>query len=234
MEKQFNQIWESIAKDLKEAIITGEIKPGQRLKIEEITARYGVSNTPVREAFRYLASQGFVENIPRKKVIVKEITLKEIENIYAIHTVLEGLAARLAAQHCGEKEFKKFEDLYHRMEKYLQENNIVNYMHADKEFHGSFIHFSGNEILVPMAENLSSRIARFRFMTLRFPRRAKESLNEHKKILDALKAREPEVAEKEMKSHILVSSEYLKKILKEGDSLNSFPEAMKLPFKERR
>ena len=232
MNKEFPQIWELIAQDLKEDITRGELKPGQRLKIEEITARYGVSNTPVREAFRYLASQGFLESMPRKKVIVKEVTLKEIENIYAIHTVLEGLAAKLAAKNCGEKELEKLEDVYRRMEKYLQEDNIVKYIQADKEFHGSFIHFSGNEILVSMAENLSSRIARFRFMTLRFPRRAKESLNEHKKILDALKGHEPEVAEKEVKSHILTSSEYLKKILKEGDSLNSVPEAMKSSLRE--
>jgi DNA-binding GntR family transcriptional regulator len=225
MEKRFSQIWEYIADDLKETITHGELKPGQRLKIEEITARYGVSNTPVREAFRYLASQGFVQNIPRKKVIVKEVTLRDIENIYAIHTVLEGLAAKLTAQNCNEKELNKLEKVYRRMEKYLREGSVSKYMQADKEFHGFFIHSSGNDILISMAENLGSRIERFRFMTLRFPRRAKESLNEHRKILDALKGHEPEVAEKEVKSHILISSEYLKKLLKEADSLDYVPEA---------
>lgn len=224
MDKEFRQIWESIAQDLKESIIKGELKPGQRLRIEDVTARYGVSNTPVREAFRSLASQGFVESIPRTKVIVKEITLKEIENIYAIHTVLEGLAAKLTAQNCDEKELRRLEDIYRHMEKYIQDGDIAKYMQADKEFHRLFIRCSENDILVTMAENLSSRIARFRFMTLRFPKRAKESLNEHKKILNTFKNRKPNAAEKEVKSHILMSSEFLKKILKKDEDLSSSQE----------
>ena len=224
MDKEFRQIWESIAQDLKESIIKGELKPGQRLRIEDVTARYGVSNTPVREAFRSLASQGFVESIPRTKVIVKEITLKEIENIYAIHTVLEGLAAKLTAQNCDEKELRRLEDIYRHMEKYIQDGDIAKYMQADKEFHRLFIRCSENDILVTMAENLSSRIARFRFKTLRFPERAKESLNEHKKILNAFKNRKPNAAEKEVKSHILMSSEFLKKILKKDEDLSSSQE----------
>jgi DNA-binding GntR family transcriptional regulator len=210
--KGFNQIWESIAQVLKESIVKGELKPGQRLKIEEVTVRYGVSNTPVREAFRYLATQGFVENIPRKKVIVKEYTLKEIEDIYAIHTVLEGLAAKQAAQRYSDKELKKLGEVYRRMEKYFQDTNLAKYIQADKEFHGSFIGSSENLLLLPMAENLSSLIERFRFMTLRFPKRVRESLNEHKRILTAFRNREPETAEKEVKNHLLLSLEYLKHI----------------------
>lgn len=212
MNKGFNQIWESIAQDLKESIVKGKLKPGQRLKIEEISTQYGASNTPVREAFHYLASQGFVENIPRKKVIVKEITLKNIEDIYAIHTVLEGFAAKLAAQYYKEKDLKKLEDVYSRMEQCFQDGDLAKYIKVDKEFHGSFIHCSENLVLVPMAENLSSRIERFRFMTLRFPERAKESLNEHKRILSAFRNREPETAEKEVKNHMLLSLEYVKHI----------------------
>jgi DNA-binding GntR family transcriptional regulator len=219
MNKGFNQIWESIAQDLKESIVKGELKPGQRLKIEEISTQYGASNTPVREAFRYLASQGFVVNIPRKKVIVKEYTLKEIEDTYAIHTVIEGLAAKLAAQYYKEKELKKLEDVYSRMEKCFQEGNLVRYIQVDKEFHGSFIRRSENLLLIPMAENLSSRIERFRFTTLRFPERAKESLNEHKRILSAFKNRDPETAEKEVKNHMLLSLEYVKHIYGKSDDL---------------
>ena len=95
--------------------------------------------------------------------------------------------------------------------------SIAKYMQADKEFHPLFIRCSENDILVTMAENLSGRIARFRFMTLRFPKRAKESLNEHKKILDTFKNRKPNAAEKEVKFHILISSELLKRILKKDE-----------------
>ena len=216
MNKGFNQIWESIAQDLKESIVKGELKPGQRLKIDEVTDRYGVSNTPVREAFRYLATQGFVENIPRRKVIVKEYTLKEIEDIYAIHTVIEGLAAKLAAQYYKEKELKKLEEVYRRMEKCFREGNLAKYIQADKEFHGSFIRRSENLLLVPLAENFSSLIERFRFMTLRLSKRAGESLSEHKRILTAFRNREPEAAEKEVKNHLVLSLECVKHVMPAG------------------
>ena len=214
MTPQFRQIWETIAEDLKRAIIRGELRPKQRLKIEELTAKYGVSNTPVREAFRYMASLGFVENIPRRMVVVKEISLKEIEDIYAIQTVLEGLAAGLAAKHRSKRELERLEKVLKQLEGALIEKNIEKYMKVDVAFHQALVDFSNNERLGFLLENTRDQIVRFRNIMLRTPGRMAESMREHRKIFAAVKSRDTERADLGMREQNQASLCLLREILK--------------------
>jgi len=213
MATNFRQIWESIAEDLKQAIIRGELTGGQRLRIDELSMKYGVSNTPIRDAFRHLASLGFVENIPRRMVIVREISLKEIEDIYAIQSVLEGLAADLAVRLCGDEDVETLTRLFRRMEECVPRGDAEGYSTADVEFHALFLRLCGNLRLVQMVENTRDHIARFRFIMLRHPGRLDESIEEHRRIVAGFRARDAEVANREVKNHILVSAELLKRII---------------------
>ena len=210
----FRQIWESIAEDLKQAIIRGELKGGERLRIDELSLKFGVSNTPIRDAFRYLANLGFVENIPRRMVVVREITLKEVENIYEIQGVLEGLAAGLAARRCTPEELDQLQSLCHRMERCVAEKDIEGYSAADVEFHALFVRLSGNPRLIQMVENARDHINRFRFLMLRSPGRLEESMSEHRRVIAALANRDAEAADREIRTHIAVSAELLKRMLK--------------------
>ena len=216
MASDFEQIWERVAQDLKDSITRGDLKPGTRLRIAELTARYGVSNTPIREAFRHLANLGFVENIPRRMVVVKAITLKDIEDISAIQGVLEGLAAHEAARRASHRDMKRLDDLFRRMARSLDEGNITRYMRLDADFHEAFIALSRNDMLIGMAGNVRDHIARFRTIMLRHPGRVQDSLAEHREVVSALLAHDPEAAERAVKRHITVAAELLKRIVAEG------------------
>ena len=213
MPTSFRQIWEAIAEDLKQAIIRGELEGGQRLRIDELSMKYGVSNTPIRDAFRHLASLGFVENIPRRMVIVRGISLKEIEDIYAIQSVLEGLAADLAVRLCREEDVESLARLHGRLEECVPRGDVDGYSAADVEFHALFPRLCGNLRLVQMVENTRDHIARFRFIMLRHPGRLQESLEEHRHIIAAFRTRDAEAANRAVKEHILVSAELLKCII---------------------
>jgi DNA-binding GntR family transcriptional regulator len=213
MPTKFQQIWETIAEDLKRAIIRGELRAGQRLRIDELSLKYDVSNTPIRDAFRHLANLGFIENIPRRMVVVREITLKEIEDIYTIQSVLEGLAAGLAVRRCGDGDVRALDVIFHRMEGCTRAGDMDGYSVADVEFHALFLRLSGNPRLVQMVENARDHIARFRFIMLRHSGRLKESVEEHRRIVGAFMVRDADAASREVTQHILVSADLLKRII---------------------
>lgn len=212
----FRQIWETIAEDLKQAIIRGELKGGQRLRIEELSRKYGVSNTPIRDALRYLANLGFVENIPRRMVIVRKITLKEIEEIYAIQGALEGLAAGLAVQHCTEKDIESLTCLLDQMEKLVAQMDVEGYSRADVEFHSTIVRLSGNERLIKMVDESRDHIARFRFIRLRKPDLLRGSLSDHRRIVSALRTLDADAVSREMKDHVVMGAEPLKQMVSQG------------------
>lgn len=213
MATNFRQIGETIAEDLKHAIIRGELKGGQRLRIDELSLKYDVSNTPIRDAFRHLANLGFIENIPRRMVVVREITLKEIEDIYAIQSVLEGLAAGLAIRRCGDGDVGSLNAIFRRMEGCARTGDVDGYSVADVEFHELFLRLSGNPRLVQMVANARDHIARFRFIMLRHSGRLEESVEEHRRILGTFMVRDADAANREVAQHILVSADLLKRII---------------------
>jgi len=212
---RFEQIWEPIAQDIREEIIAGKLHPGQRLKVLDISTKYGVSNTPVREAFRHLAMEGFVQNIPRKMVVVKEISYKEVEDFYAIQEVLEGLAARLAVRNSSQTLLKKLQNLQGRMARHLEEGNLEKFIKVNQDFHQCIINASANEKLIQITRNLRDQIQRFRSIMLHHAGRGKESLQEHEKILEALEAQDAEKCEVQVKRHIQNAAELLKKIIEQ-------------------
>jgi DNA-binding GntR family transcriptional regulator len=215
MRVKFDQIWQTVAQDLKEAIIKGELSPGDRLKVNELAEHYGVSNTPIREAFRYLASHDFVENIPRKMVVVKGLSINEIEDIYAIQIELEGLAARLAARNCSPENLARLEENVRQMTAYYQQGEMDHYMTANAEFHELFTAFSGNRRLIRLIANTRDHINRFRYLILRYPDKPHESLKQHQRIFDALKKGDAETCGKEVRRHVRGGFETMQKILKD-------------------
>jgi DNA-binding GntR family transcriptional regulator len=197
-----------------------------------------VSNTPIRDAFRHLASLGFVENIPRRMVIVRAISLKEIEDIYAIQSVLEGLAADLAARLCSDADVESLTRLHARLEECAPRGDVEGYSAADVEFHATFLRLCGNLRLVQMVENARDHIARFRFIMLRHPGRLQESLEEHRRIIAGFRDRDAEAANREVKRHILVAADLLKRLIIKTEATGvptghgATPDASELP--ERR
>ena len=187
---------------LEQAILKGEIKPGQKLVERELSQELGISRSPIREAIRSLESNGLLKTIPRKGTIVPEISRKEVEEIYAVKSMLESFAARLACRRITGKEIQEFRSLLGKMEKQVSKKNLHEYLELSKEFHELIIKASANAKLYQIYLHLMKPIQWLQLISLSFPERAKNSLTEHQQIVEAFFDRDSQLAEKLVREHV--------------------------------
>ena len=139
----------------------------------------GVSRTPIREALRELAVEGFVMMNPNHRVVVSNVSLKDIQEVLQIRGVLEGLAARLAAKVIEREELKELEKYLKQMKYYTYKDDALAYNEIDAEFHELILNICRNNRLIPIRKNLSDQAHRYRIRSLSIPGRLKYSLKEH-------------------------------------------------------
>ena len=120
---------------LMEEILSGQLKPGEKLNISEISERLGVSRTPVREALKQLMSVGLVENVPHRSPFVKKLSIEEIIELYYIRGALEGVASRLAAQRLTSEQIEELERLCKRMEEKARSGKYDDFIEDNSKFH---------------------------------------------------------------------------------------------------
>ncbi|MEE9542746.1 MAG: GntR family transcriptional regulator, partial [Thermodesulfobacteriota bacterium] len=157
---------ERIVEFIKDAVISGSLKPGERVPESEIAERFGISRTPIREAFRQLESDGFLIMTPRKGAVVSPITDKDVREFYAIKSLLEGFAAGEACKKLADKEIKKLKDLNTEMIKNEEKGNVKTFFKLDNQFHEIFIKACGNEKLYLLINQLVEQFERFRITAL--------------------------------------------------------------------
>ncbi len=207
---------ERIVEFVKESIIKGRLKPGERVPEPELAEMFGISRTPVREAFRQLESEGFITFTPRKGAIVSSITDKDVKEFYAIKGMLEGYAAKMACCKLSEEDIKKMEDLNAQMERSAERNDAKNFFKLDNQFHDVFLNICGNDKLYNLIHTLVRQFERFRRTSLSLPGRMQSSVNQHTEIVDAFKKRDVDLAERLVKANAEKGGELLaQEILKE-------------------
>ena len=145
-----------IAEMLKEAILEGEFKGGEQLGEHDLQVRFGVSRSPLREAFRELEKLGLVDIIPRKGSFVRRISRKDIEENFPVRATLEGLAAKLAAKNMTEKVLDHLNKILQEMETAVRSRNTKEYYTHHLRFHEAFIERAENELLVNTLKNLTA------------------------------------------------------------------------------
>jgi DNA-binding GntR family transcriptional regulator len=192
---------------MREAIVKGELKPGERLMEVQLAEEMGVSRTPVREAIRKLELEGLVVMVPRKGAYVAGLTLKDAANVFEIRGSLEGLAAALAAERITEEEINDLDRVLEDIAKAGEKGDVDTIIKKDMEFHQKLFSATRNERLAQIISNLKEQIDRFRIKSFTNPKRLKSVILEHKKILDAIKNGDAENAEKLARDHIY-ESEY--------------------------
>jgi len=200
---------------LKEAIVRGEIKPYSKLTLKEIATYMGISETPIREAINYLASEGLVKLVPHKGIIINEISLADFQEMLQIRSVLEGLIAELAATNINDEEIHTIMEIICDMELSVNEDNRLVYNDLDIRFHDLLVNIAGNRKLKDFYNNLISQSQQFRLLTLKLDYRMPKSLDEHRSIASALQERDPLKANTESQKHInsiLTSLAELRKI----------------------
>ncbi len=187
---------------IREAIINGILKPRERLMEIQLADELGVSRTPIREALRKLELEGFIVMVPRKGAYVADISFKDIADIFEIRAALEGLAAGLAAERITDEELEAMER--HLVEKAdaIHNHDMERLVEVDTKFHESIYRASRNERLLPIINNLREQIQRFRATSLAYPGRMKQSLEEHRALVEAIQARDVVLARQLAHEHI--------------------------------
>jgi len=176
---------ERIVNVLRESIIKGTLKPGERVAESELAEKYGISRTPIREAFRQLETEGFLKVIPRRGAEVASLTEGDVREFYEVKSLLESYAAKVAAERLTERDIKRLELLNTSMERFAQNGDIKGFFKADNDFHDVFIQKCGNDKLCNIIQNLLQQFQRVRIASFVIKGRMEVSVEQHKDIIKA-------------------------------------------------
>lgn len=198
----YKPLREIVFETLRESIIQGRLKPGERLMEIQLAEEMGVSRTPVREAIRKLELEGFVVMVPRKGAYVATISVKDIVDIFEIRASLEALAAGLAAERATAEELEEMERAVLHNYEVSNSNSLDSVVERDTSFHDLIYKASRNQRLVGIVTHLKEQIQRFRTTSLAQPGRIKNAVHEHKSIIEAISDRNVELASNIAREHI--------------------------------
>lgn len=191
-----------VFRTLRQAILKGELKPGERLMEIQLAQKLGVSRTPVREAIRKLELEGLVLMIPRKGAEVAEITIKDLEDVLEVRGALEELALRDACDHITEEQLQDLQQASDDFKRALSSGDLVKCAETDMAFHDIIYSATNNRRLVQMLNNLREQMYRYRMEYMKDERTHKTLLEEHDAIRRALKKHDKVKAGNAIKMHI--------------------------------
>jgi DNA-binding GntR family transcriptional regulator len=198
---------------IEEAVLNGNYAPGESLTESRLAGELGVSRTPIREALTQLEHEGLVQLVPNKGAVVTGISQKDIQDIYAIRMMIEGLAARWAAENIGDEELRELQEAIDLEEFYTSKGDIGKLMSLDSNFHQILYRASKSRPLQYMLHTFHHYIQRARSQSIAAPGRAQLALEEHKAILQAIRERDGDRAERITVEHIRKASMNLLKTM---------------------
>lgn len=187
---------------IRDGILDGRYKSGDALVETKVAQELGISRTPVREAIRQLELEGLVISIPNKGVVVSGITEQDVEDIYTIRSIVEGLAVRWATERIDEEELKELEEIVELMDYYTKKDDYEQLAQLDTRFHDVIYDSCRSKVLKNTLSDLLRYVERARLGSLKVPKRAQLALEEHRGILDAIIRRDGKAAEMLMVQHI--------------------------------
>lgn len=212
---------EKILETIRDAILKGSLKPGERVSEPDLADRFGISRTPIREAFRQLESEGYLQVVPRKGAVVASLSERDIEEFYAIKILLEGFAARMAAENISEKDIERLESINERLRQIAKEGDVKNFFRVHNEFHEIFIRAAGNEKLYEMINQLVMRFKRLRLASLAQPGRMEISVEEHRNMIEAFRRRDGDSAEGLVKRTATIGADVLIQSMSQEDKVEN-------------
>lgn len=187
---------------IKTAILSLALEPGHPLVESELAEQLGISKTPVRTALQELERDGLVTKLLYKGTYVSEITRRDIREVFELRAVLEGLAASLAVPALDQTDLARAEELLEAMESALQQGNRELASQYGARFHEVIRQKADNERLLLIVHNLDDHTQRFRLLSDQISGRLEKSLRQHREILEALKRRDPDLAEQRVRQHL--------------------------------
>ena len=187
---------------LRQAILTGELKPGERLMEIHLADRLGVSRTPIREAIRNLELEGLVVMIPRKGAQVARITEKNLKDVLEVRRALDMLAVRLACSRMDDEYKKQLREACDEFARVVKNNNTKDITEADVRFHDIINKATGNDRLIQLVNNLAEQMYRYRLEYIKDAAYHNRLVAEHEEIYSAIMDGDEERAAKAVVLHI--------------------------------
>jgi len=199
---------ERVYERLRGAILAGRLNPEERLTEEHLAEKMGVSRTPIREALHKLESEGLIKALETRGFIVPPDSREDVEELFDLRAVLEGYALRLICQTISGDNFEKLSECVERAERALERKRINDVFKWNTQFHDT-LHgmVTESERLHRMMVEMRQHVLRYRKDTLQHPDAGERTLDGHRKILLALRLKDPDLCERMMREHIQQAKE---------------------------
>lgn len=187
---------------LRQAILTGELAPGERLMEVHLANMLGVSRTPIREAIRKLELEGLVTMVPRRGAEVAQITEKGIQEVLEVRRALDALCVELACDRITEEELASLQKACETFAKATETKNPSRIAQADVALHDIIVRATGNGRLVQLVNNLSEQMYRYRFEYIKDVSKHSQLIEEHRIIYESILHKDKETASATARLHI--------------------------------
>lgn len=191
-----------VFKTLRQAILRGELKPGERLMEIHLANRLGVSRTPIREAIRKLELEGLVIMIPRRGAEVAKITEKSLKDVLEVRRCLDALSVELACDRITQEEEQQLGTACREFEEATKTGDATVIARADVKFHDIIIAAAGNERLTSLINNLAEQMYRYRFEYIKDESNHERIIMEHRNIYNSVMTKDKSKAAQAVKTHI--------------------------------
>ncbi len=199
---EFLPLRDVVFNTLRKAILTGELKPGERLMEIHLANRLGVSRTPIREAIRKLELEGLVIMIPRRGAEVAQITEKSLKDVLEVRRALDILCVELACDRISQEEKERLKDACGDFARATKTGDTTVIARADVIFHDIIVQATGNQRLIQLINNLSEQMYRYRFEYIKDENRHDNLISEHRMIYESIAGHDREKAAEAAKLHI--------------------------------
>jgi DNA-binding GntR family transcriptional regulator len=199
---------ERVYEHIKTSILTGHLNPGEKLTEEHLAETLGVSRTPVREALHKLESEGLIKIRKKRGFIVSRDSKEEVEELFELRSILEGYTLRVISESISEETLYQLEAFIRNAEEGLKRKKIEDVFKWNTRFHDTLHEIVANKTrLHRLIVNMRKYVLRHRKDTLQYPDGGKRAIEGHRKIVLALKLRDPELCERIMREHIQEAKE---------------------------
>ncbi|WP_167957121.1 GntR family transcriptional regulator [Anaerosporobacter faecicola] len=188
---------------LRQAILKGELEPGERLMEIQLAERLGVSRTPIREAIRKLELEGLVIMVPRKGAEVAKITEKDLNDVLEVRCALEELAVELACNKITEEQIEQLKITLEQFKNVIRNKDLTEIAEMDEKFHMLIFEATGNGRLIQLLNNLREQMYRYRVEYLKDQAVYEKLVEEHDMIAKNILESNVELAKKNIKDHII-------------------------------
>jgi len=205
-------LYQQVAERLRSRIFAHELAPGAWIDESVLAEEFGISRTPLREALKVLASEGLVQLKPRRGAYVTAVSEQDLDEIYPVIALLEGHCARAAASRASDADLARLKAIHAKLERHAASGDADRFFEVNQDFHLALQELAGNRWLKQLIDDSRQFIKLTRRDSLNLEGRLKQSLAEHRALLDAILARNAVEAERLMHAHLLSGRAALSKL----------------------